>query len=170
MTVANGATKGKQITNLALASRVSRHAELAWIRLRRARLDMESADIDSLPAELRFDTSQRQSYSQSPDQSTIDVFLEYRLDISNGRVREALVEAEYQLRYILPEEHRGFSNGELRWFAELNGTLNSWPYWRELAQTVLGRAGMGSLTLPLWRPAAIQVDEAGSPQRAVEEG
>jgi hypothetical protein len=84
------------------------------------------------------------------------------LNDSRGAEREIFVEAEFQLRYRVNEAFVA-SEGELRWFAELNATLNSWPYWRELVQTVIGRAGIGSLTLPLWRAPAVPVDEEGAP-------
>ena len=152
-------------TNLSLAAKVARVVELHWIRLRSASLQVDSFDVDQLPPELRFDISHRNSYRLRPDIGALDVVVEYRVDILNdvsGASREALVEAEYQLRYLTPKDFESQAH-ELKWFAELNGTLNSWPYWREMAQTVLARAGLGSLTLPLWRPTPIRVDETGVP-------
>ncbi len=156
-------------TNMSFAAAVSRVVELKWIRLKRATLSIDSENVDSLPAELRFDTTVRHSHGFNADIGLIDVMVEYRLDVLNeaaGSVREAMVEAEFQLRYSVPLSS-SFQSNELRWFAELNGTLNSWPYWREMAQTVLGRAGLGSLTLPLWRAPVIPVDSSGSPIKSV---
>lgn len=150
-------------TNLGFAGRVARQVELEWIRLRRARMEVFTADVDSLPGELRFETSQRHRHRRTD--TGVDVFAEYRLDVMNdtqGSEREVLVEAEFQLRYSSAKAFVA-SEPELRWFAELNGTLNAWPYWRELVQTVLGRAGVGSLTLPLWRAPSVSVGENGEP-------
>ena len=126
-------------------------------------MEVFSVDVDQLPGELRFETSQRHQHRVS--EQGIDVFAEYRLDVINdarGSEREVLVEAEFQLRY-LSREALSATEAERRWFAELNSTLNAWPYWRELVQTVLGRAGVGSLTLPLWRASSIIVREDGEP-------
>lgn len=155
-------------TNMSFAAAVSRSVELQWIRLKRATLSIDTDDVDSLPAELRFDTTVRHAHKFSPEAGQIEIMVEYRLDVLNenaGSVREALVEAEFQLRYSVPVGS-SFKSNELRWFAELNGTLNSWPYWREMAQTVLGRAGLGSLTLPLWRAPVIPVDSSGTPLKS----
>lgn len=157
------AKKTRPLTNLALAGRVAAQVELEWIRLRRARMEVFSADVDQLPGELRFETNQRHQHRVS--ESGIDVVAEYRLDVINdarGSEREVLVEAEFQLRYVARERLLA-TEAECRWFAELNSTLNAWPYWRELVQTVLGRAGVGSLTLPLWRASSMLVDDDGEP-------
>lgn len=154
---------------MSFAAAVSRTVELQWIRLKRATLSIDAENVDSLPAELRFDTTVRHSHEFDSEVGFIDVKVEYRLDVLNeaaGSVREAMVEAEFQLRYSVPVGS-SFQSNELRWFAELNGTLNSWPYWREMAQTVLGRAGLGSLTLPLWRAPVVPVDSSGSPIKSV---
>lgn len=155
--------KARPETNLGFAGRVARQVELEWIRLRRARMDVFTVDVDELPGELRFETSQRHRHRRTD--SGVDVFAEYRLDVMNdarGSEREVLVEAEFQLRYSSANPLEA-SEPELRWFAELNGTLNAWPFWRELVQTVLGRAGVGSLTLPLWRVPSVPVAENGEP-------
>lgn len=157
------ARKTRPETNLGLAGRVARQVELEWIRLRRVRMEVFTVDVDALPGELRFETSQRHRHRRT--ETGIDVFADYRLDVMNdaqGSEREVLVEAEFHLRYSSAKAFVA-SEPELRWFAELNGTLNAWPYWRELVQAVLGRAGVGSLTLPLWRAPAVPVSEDGEP-------
>lgn len=126
-------------------------------------MEVFTVDVDALPGELRFETSRRHRHRRT--ETGVDVFAEYRLDVMNdvqGSEREVLVEAEFQLRYSSANV-LNHSEPELRWFAELNGTLNAWPYWRELVQTVLGRAGVGSLTLPLLRAAPVPVGENGEP-------
>lgn len=61
------------------------------------------------------------------------------------------VEATFRLTYLvlnvagLPEET--YTD-----FAILNGTFNSWPYWREFAQSQALRSGLANLTIPVFRP------------------
>ena len=85
-------------TNMSFAAAVSRTVELQWIRLKRATLSIDAENVDSLPAELRFDTTVRHSHEFDSEVGFIDVKVEYRLDVLNeaaGSVREAMVEAEF---------------------------------------------------------------------------
>lgn len=52
--------------------------------------------------------------------------------------------------YTIPGEIK-FSARQLRAFANTNGMLNVWPYWREFVQSITSRAGLPPLTLPLFR-------------------
>jgi preprotein translocase subunit SecB len=36
-------------------------------------------------------------------------------------------------------------------FAELNGTYNAWPYWREFVQNITNRMQLPTLTIPVFR-------------------
>lgn len=54
---------------------------------------------------------------------------------------------------------RSYPSDALRHFAELNGTYNVWPYWRELVQTFAARAGMGGLVVPVFEPPIRTVEE-----------
>jgi hypothetical protein len=50
----------------------------------------------------------------------------------------------------------------LQYFAELNGTYNVWPYWRELVQTVAGRIGLGSVIVPVFHPPIKEIGPASN--------
>ncbi len=60
------------------------------------------------------------------------------------------VRARISAIYSVPEAHR-FSNEQAEAFAESNGRLNVWPYWREFVQSATARAGFPPLTLPPFR-------------------
>lgn len=57
------------------------------------------------------------------------------------------------------EDASSYPRDALGHFAELNGTYNVWPYWRELVQTFAARAGMGSLVVPVFKPPIRPVEE-----------
>ncbi len=45
-----------------------------------------------------------------------------------------------------------FPEDALQHFADLNGTYNVWPYWRELVHTFAGRAGLSGIVVPVFKP------------------
>lgn len=47
----------------------------------------------------------------------------------------------------------------LQHFAELNGTYHVWPYWRELVQSLAGRAGLPSVVVPVFKPQVRQIPD-----------
>jgi len=65
----------------------------------------------------------------------------------------ALVEltAIFLATYRLEGAH-AYPHDALQHFAELNGTYNVWPYWRELVQSFAGRAGLPDIVVPVFKP------------------
>lgn len=158
-------TKGG-LTNIQLAGQVARDVELDGVRLRASQLETHlegQVALDELTVEQQF--RPRYELLQSPQR--MRVFIAFKLDLLTRDEPQFGVlrfTAEYALDYHLPEG-KEYSDLELHWFAELNGTLNVWPYWREHVHTVVARAGLGSLTLPVWRAKAQVVnvgDDAGA--------
>ncbi|WP_419163979.1 hypothetical protein [Candidatus Palauibacter sp.] len=54
-----------------------------------------------------------------------------------------------------------YPTDSLEHFAELNGTYNVWPYWREFVQTAAARAGLASIVVPVFRPQVQEIEEQG---------
>jgi hypothetical protein len=118
--------------------------------------------LEDLPNGLRIDhvnTSQR--YTFSVEKNVLSVFVHYACNGNNLEVSKQAeqsapafeVDATFMLRYHLivtppPEDKRDeFFLG----FAKVNGVFNSWPYLREFVQSSAARAGIGSVTLPVFR-------------------
>ena len=75
------------------------------------------------------------------------------------------VKAGFELRYRLPEGSSA-SRSELNRFAQVNGTFNAWPYWREFIQNMFARMDLPPLTLPLFRiPKQPSRPQKKEPQR-----
>jgi preprotein translocase subunit SecB len=60
------------------------------------------------------------------------------------------IEAELVLLYSI-KDIEGLDDSSFKSFAELNGTYNAWPYWREFVQNVTSRMGLPPLTIPVFR-------------------
>jgi hypothetical protein len=93
--------------------------------------------------------------SSSRSTQTIDSgFLKITYDLGiQGHQEDVLIMnigARIEVLYAVPEE-QSFNDSQMKAFARSNGMLNVWPYWREYVQSSTQRAGLASLTLPLFR-------------------
>lgn len=52
------------------------------------------------------------------------------------------------------------SDADLTAFAEINGRLNTVPYWREFVSSSLVRAGLPAYEVPVYNPARVARDRA----------
>lgn len=60
------------------------------------------------------------------------------------------VEAYYMAKYVLKPGNEPITEpSQLDLFAEINVPHNLWAFWRELVHSLLTRAGLGSVVLPL---------------------
>lgn len=81
-----------------------------------------------------------------------------RVTVKEPENNEELVRAKVmlQISYSLPEQvSDGISDEQLEAFAQLNGTFNAWPYWREYVHQVFQRMELPSIVLPLYRKPAV---------------
>ncbi len=156
-------------TNLDLAGKVARNVELDAVNLRYAKVDV-GCEPGELPEEIEVDIQYRTSidYRQRNGDSSdpeLAVMVELKFHV-RGKDEVASAEiislnAGYLLTYslnpaaVLDEEC-------FKHFSEVNGPYNVWPYWRELVQSVTGRAGLPGFVVPVFRPAAIEVKEQSS--------
>lgn len=139
-------------TNISLAGEVARDVQLDAILLRKAQV---TSDVDLEAAANHLDVSQqhRSSYTFDGERSRIAVTVALRLQLTDSESRGPVVlsvSAEYRLLYSVPAG-KTYRPEALKYFGELNGLVNIWPYWRELIHTVAARVGLGSITLPVYR-------------------
>lgn len=167
------ARQHRRTTNIQLAAQVSRDVELESILLRSAQVEALADETEHLSlAEIRVDQKSRASYRIVTEPRRLKVALEFVLDLAHGQQDAQSpvlhLAAQYMLVYRLPEGSE-YAEASLRWFAELNATLNAWPYWRELVHTVAARVGLGSITLPVFRAMPKPVDAQGNLEDAPAE-
>jgi preprotein translocase subunit SecB len=60
------------------------------------------------------------------------------------------IEGTFVAFYSL-ESIENFTDENLQAFAQVNGVFNVWPYWRELAQSMVSRMGLPPFTVPVFR-------------------
>jgi len=60
------------------------------------------------------------------------------------------IDATFFLLYRL-DGAEGLDDMALSSFADLNGTYNAWPYWREFVQSITSRMDLPPLTIPVFR-------------------
>ena len=101
------------------------------------------------------------SHELHAEEHLIDIHAKFSLV---GRYKESEksepplgIRAEFVIRYSLGSSE-GLTKSHYDAFAELNGSHNAWPYWREYVQSVTTRMGIPPLTIPVYRVVA-----AGSP-------
>ncbi len=149
-------------TNLARASLVSRSVQIESVNL--ARIAMNSrveARAGKSPIQLRQRFKTEYDLPQS-DFRTILVRVNFMFEAFSQSEREPDqrvmdINARFLVAYRTINS-RSFPPDALQHFAELNGTYNAWPYWRELVQSMTMRAGMSGVTVPVFRPKARRVE------------
>ncbi len=60
------------------------------------------------------------------------------------------IQATFVLMYAV-ESLDGLSEENLDAFGATNGVFNAWPYWREYVQSTVGRMGLPSIAVPVYR-------------------
>lgn len=60
------------------------------------------------------------------------------------------IDATFFLLYSI-RSLEGLGDKALASFADLNGTYNAWPYWRELVQSITSRMDLPPLTIPVFK-------------------
>ena len=152
-------------TNLDRARLVSSKVQLLSVVLHKAVL---GTNLDPLDVPNRLDLGQkhRARYEFGPHGSdTLRVLVDFEFSAkpkTNAEEAENLVglKATFMVIYKLPAPTT-FPPDSLEHFAWLNGCYNAWPYWRELVQSVSGRVGLASISVPVFRPPVAPVDEKG---------
>ena len=143
-------------TNLERASLVARAVQIESVTLTQTAMD---ADLDPLdaPRELRLGQQFRCRYeTRAAQQNRLFVYVSLLFDASvapEGPAERRVVDlsATFLATYRI-EGAASFPEDALQHFADLNGTYNVWPYWRELVHTFAGRAGLSGIVVPVFQP------------------
>ena len=143
-------------TNLERASLVARAVEIESVTLTQIAMD---ADLDpqDAPRELRLSQQFRCRYeTREAEQDRLFVYVSMLFDATvapEGPAERRVMDlsATFQATYRI-EDAAAFPKDALRHFADLNGTYNVWPYWRELVHTFAGRAGLSEIVVPVFKP------------------
>ena len=156
-------------TNLDRAATVSRFVRLESVALSRASF---SSDADPLGQAQELDAEIQYTTGYERRETAVIVTVRFRLVArpqeaapAEEQPTVATLDADFVLVYRLPSDADPEADA-LEHFAQLNGTYNAWPYWRELVHTVSGRAGLAALVVPVFRPPIREIAEQ---EDAVEE-
>ncbi|WP_419938296.1 hypothetical protein [Candidatus Palauibacter sp.] len=151
-------------TNLDRASLVSRNVAIESVNLTHAEMRTGFDPFD--PPEVAQLTQRFRCRFELPPSRLDCLFVQVNLILEgtgaeNAEQEQELVsiDATFLAVYRL-EDASSYPRDALGHFAELNGTYNVWPYWRELVQTFAARAGMGGLVVPVFKPPIRPVEEA----------
>lgn len=158
-------------TNIQLARQVAQHVQLKSIALRSAHVDSFIPAGEPVSDPISVTQQHRCTFEELSLENAreIHVSVEFRCQASRngsgeGAAAEAALlklDATFILVYTLPLEAK-YESECLQHFAELNGTYNAWPYWRELVQTATGRVGLSGVILPVYRPVSKKLAEKES--------
>ena len=149
-------------TNLERASLVSRSVQIESVTLTSVAMNTDFRE-ESHSARLGLSQRYRARYDFTPsDSREVIVRLDFRFEAHSTDDAEldhrvADIEAEFLVVYRT-NATSAFPAGALQHFAELNGTYNAWPYWRELVQSMTARAGMSGITVPVFKPRVREVE------------
>ena len=150
-------------SNVERASLVSRHVQIESVTLTDTRMMTTLHTIDRPPA-FRLGNWFRcrpELRSSAPDKLFVYVELKFEANPEGepdpgGHVVD--LSATFLATYRL-EGASAYPGDALQYFADLNGTLNVWPYWRELVQSFASRAGLPGVVVPVFRPRVQQIPE-----------
>jgi hypothetical protein len=157
-------------TNIQLAKAVAKHVQLRSIVLKSAHVESSIAS-DGPPEQISVSQQHRCTFEEKrhDEEREIHVTAEFRFVASQDGSGESSdvvkLDAAFVLIYSLPDDAK-FDDRCAKYFAELNGAYNAWPYWRELVQTATGRVGLGGIMVPVYHPIAAEVPDATSPETA----
>ena len=158
-------------TNIQLARQVAKFVTLKSIVLKSAHLE-SFFDPGKAPATVSLTQQHRCLFEEKreDEQRAIHVLAEFQFSASEqggdgGEVAKLV--ASFVLVYALPVD-AVFEERCLKFFAELNGPYNAWPYWRELVQTATGRIGLAGIMVPLYRPVGVEIPDPQQTQKPVE--
>ena len=124
---------------------------------------------------MAFDIKRTSQFELSSDRNSVAVVIRFTLKaFGKGESREEenaflTIAADFLLVYRI-DDATGLDDTAFKNFAEVNGTYNAWPYWREFVQSITTRMDLPTLTIPVFRipytpPKVQQALEAGAPAK-----
>lgn len=123
---------------------------LELIQVRLVRLNVESAaSFPIKPSGTSVELEVAEEASYTPVDEGFEVFHRYLLLAKDAQQPSELlgrIEAEFGLRF---KSVQPISQPYFEIFRHFNLPVNTWPYWRELVQSMTARMGWPPITLPL---------------------
>ncbi len=146
---------------MARAVKLSRRVSIYDIRLTNLACHLGELEEESPPLQR---LSRGHSASVDAEKNTIRIDLRFgyaqAYDTEESKSDPPVsVVAEFSLSYSI-DSLDDISEEDAMAFARINGVYNSWPYWRELLQSIISRMGLSPVVLPLFR--LIEADESDS--------
>jgi hypothetical protein len=159
---------GTESDPVRLAAKVSERVQIQEVRLLACSCKLSAYDSsDPIHTHLEYEVNTQ----ADENRMTISVMPKFRLragSTAQPTDKPAIyMEAIFLLSYGV-KSTEGLTAANLQSFGELNGIYNSWPYWREFVQNMIGRMGLPPLTIPVFRvggppkeaPAATTLESA----------
>jgi hypothetical protein len=154
-----------ELTDYQKATAVARYVEIEEIGLDQVQgrlLVPRDVALSSAPWEISFEKSATFSFVENSKRLATTLSITGRVVPKNAsEPRTPIIEfsCAFSLGYCFNVV--GGPEGEerdkyLKAFAEVNGTYNVWPYFRELFQSTITRMGLPPVVVPLYRASAQQ--------------
>lgn len=146
-------TNEKKEINLESAVKVAKRVDLQSIKLLACDCKQKP---ECPPGKKDFDTEKTFRFEVDKEQNIIGVFIRFVLNAFGEGVEQKRensflnIEATFLLLYSI-KSVEGLDDVSFSSFAELNGTYNAWPYWREFVQSITSRMELPTLTVPVFR-------------------
>jgi hypothetical protein len=147
--------KEKKTINLASAVKVANRVDLQSVKL----LACNCKRTSQCPAGPKaFNVEGNARFEVNKEKKLVDVHIQFKLNAFGEKVEQKKtnsflnVEATFSLLYSI-NSLEDLDDTALNSFAEVNGTYNAWPYWREFVQNVTSRMELPTLTVPVFRIA-----------------
>ena len=146
-------------TIMQLAAAIAKRVHIKNVRLAESHVKREIADDSEIPqgVELRYGL-RVMPHHFDPETKRLDVLVAFVLDgKSDDEDRRSVfrIQAAFSLEYTIMGESLP-ADEQLSAFAKVNGTYNTWPYWREYVQTTAVRMGLPTVVLPVLLAGAIE--------------
>ncbi|MCY4075174.1 MAG: hypothetical protein OXH04_07075 [Acidobacteria bacterium] len=136
--------------------------QIESVRLREAQF-RSAVQPSEIADAITVTTSRKTEVVQKPTaDQTLRIETAFTMEVRSAGEDEELqaeIRGTFELSYEIPDDET-FSSEELEAFGEVNAVFNAWPYWRELVQASLARMSMPPLTVPVFRVAPPDTDEA----------
>jgi preprotein translocase subunit SecB len=108
-----------------------------------------------------FDMEGTSRFEVNKEQNIIGVYIQFVLnafgkeEVERKKENSFLnIEATFLLLYSISSVE-DLDDTAFRSFAEVNGTYNAWPYWREFVQSITSRMELPTLTVPVFRISSV---------------
>jgi preprotein translocase subunit SecB len=136
-----------------LAAVVSDRVQISDVRILKSSTEFSTIrDIDDL--DLVLTSKVRVEHSVNEDKTQIMVRPSFSLRGTSsaelGTETLLSISCQFLLVYDVTTV-ADIPDANLQAFAQLNGVYNSWPYWREYVQNMVGRMGLPRLVIPVFR-------------------